>query len=266
MNIFFRELKAYRSSTLIWAASLSVLAILFLAIFSSFTKDVEASQKVLGSLPLAIRNGLGISLKNFFTVYGFFGYLMTYVTLAGAIQAMNLGTGVISKEFSGKTADFLMTKPVSRVSVITEKVLAVVTLLIVTNVIFSAVAAITASTVAPTDFHLTTFVLISATLLLVQLVFVALGILFSIIIPKIKSVISVSLPTVFTFFIIGTLGAILGNDNVRYITPFKFYDTSYVINNGGYETNFLLIEIAFIVLALIASYVMYFKKDVGAAS
>jgi ABC-2 type transport system permease protein len=95
---------------------------------------------------------------------------------------------------------------------------------------------------------------------------VAIGILFSVIIPKIKSVIAVSLPTVFAFFIIGTLGAILGNDNVRYITPFKFYDTSYVINNGGYETSFLLIEISFVVLATIASYVIYFKKDVRSAS
>ena len=40
-----------------------------------------------------------------------------------------------------------------------------------------------------------------------------------------KSVVSVTLPTVFALYIIGTLGEVVGEDKVRYISPFRYYDT-----------------------------------------
>src|SRR5674476_891422 len=137
--------------------------------FPAFTKDVEASQRILSNLPLAVRNALDISLKSFFTIYGFFAYLFTFVALAGAVQAMNLGVEMISKEDSGKTADFLLTKPISRVKVVTGKLLAATCLLVFTNVVFSIVAVITARMVTVGDFSVKTFLLISATLLLIQM-------------------------------------------------------------------------------------------------
>jgi ABC-2 type transport system permease protein len=234
--------------------------------YPAFTKDVAASKKVLASLPSAVREGLGISLNNFFTIYGFYSYLYIYVVLAGAVQATNLGVGIISKEQSGKTEDFLLTKPISRVSVMTSKLLAAFSLLLITNVIYIGVSFLAARIITKAALDARTFLLISATLLLVQVAFLALGVLLSVAIPKIKSIISVSMPVVFTFFIIGTLGAILGNQNIRYITPFKFYDSNYIISNGSYEVRYVVVEAIVVILAILASYVIFVKKDVRAAS
>lgn len=266
MNIFWHELRSNQRSTFIWAISLSVLAILFLSLFPSFTKDIDASKKILEHLPLALREALGISLKNFFTIFGFFGYLFNFVVLAGAIQAMNLGVGAISKEDSGKTADFLLTKPVGRAKIITAKLLAALTSLILTNIVFITSAFIAANVASTDRFSATIFLLITATLFLVQLVFLALGALFSVVIPKIRSVITVTLPTIFTFFIIGSLGAIIGNESVRYITPFKFYDTTYIINNGRYEVPYVVIEAIFVIVAISVTYIVYSRRDIKAGS
>ena len=266
MNIYFQELKSYRKSTVIWIFSLSLLTIVFLLMYPAFTKDVIASKKILANLPAAIREGLGISLNNFFTIYGFYAYIYIYVVLAGAIQACNLGVSIISKEESGKTADFLLTKPVSRFAVISNKLFAAFSLLLITNVIYVSISYIAAKIITNGDLSFRTFFLISATLFLVQLAFLALGLLFSVTLPRIKSVITISLPTVFTFFIIGTLGAILGNENVRYITPFKFYDSNYIISNGSFEIKFIAIESIFVVVAVIASYIIFIQKDIRAAS
>jgi len=102
----------------------------------------------------------------------------------------------------------------------------------------------------------------STTLLLVQLMFAALGTLFAVSLPKIKSVISVSLPTVFAFYIIGTLGDVLGNDTLRYVSLFKFYDTSYIITNVHLDGTFLIVEAALVAVAIALSYTIYVKKDV----
>lgn len=266
MNIFFRELRCYRKSTLIWATSFSMLAVIFLLMFPAFTNDAELSKQILSNLPLAVRAALGVSLQTFFTVYGFFAYILTFASVAGAIQAMNLGVAVLSKEESDKTIDFLLTKPVSRTRVITSKLAATVCLLLFSNVVFSSVALVSAKLISTASFSSKTFLLVSGTLLLVQIMFLALGFLLSVIIPKIKSVIAVTLPTVFTFFIIGTLGSIIGNDSVKYISPFKFYDFNYIIEHNIYEIKYLVIEAIFVVIAIVASYIIYIKKDIRAVS
>lgn len=266
MNIFLRELTAYRKSTIIWAASLSGIIIMFMALYPAFTTDIEATKAVFTQFPEALRTALNISLSTFFTLYGFFGYLLGFALLAGSIQAMNLGVGVISKEVSGKTADFLLTKPVARGTVVTAKLGAALVMLLITNVVFWTVSYLIATAMSDEPLKAETFLLLLSTLLLVQLIFLALGALFAVIIPKVKSVVSVSLPTVFAFYIIGAIGDVLENDSVRYVSPFRFYDTNYIITNGTLDGRYLAIEAAFIVVTLALAYVIYLKKDVRSST
>lgn len=267
MNLYLRELRAYGKATLIWAVSLSLIVVAFLSMYTAFSEDVESFRKVLESFPEALRLAFSINVGSFFTIYGFYGYLLGFATLAAAIQAANLGVGVVSKEVAGKTADFLLTRPLSRSRIITAKLLAVLTAILFTNVVFSAVSYAGAASVASgEEFDAGTFLLLSSTLLLVQLLFLALGILLSVVIPKVKSVVGVSLPTVFAFYIIGMIGEVLQNETFRYISPFRYYDTSYIVEHNAYETKYLLIEVAFVVVAIAASYAIYLKKDVRAAA
>lgn len=266
MNVFRRELIAYRKSTIIWASSLSAIVLVFMALYPAFTTDIAATRQILSQFPEALRTALNISLGNFFTVYGFFGYLLGFAMLAGSIQAMNLGVGVISKEASGKTADFLLSKPVTRSAVISAKLGAALVMLLVTNVVFWTVSYLAAVMVSKEPVEARTFFLILSTMLLVQLTFLALGALFAVLIPRVKSVVSVSLPTVFTFYIIGAIGDVLGNDGVRYVSPFRFYDTNYIITNVSLEGRYLAAEAAFVVVAVALAYVIYLKKDVRSST
>jgi len=266
MNIFRHELRSCRRSTIIWTASLAALIVIFMMLFPAFTKDVATSRKLVASLPPALRSALGIRLADFFTIFGFYSYLFSFVFLSGSVQAMNLGTSIISKEDSGKTADFLLTKPVTRSRVMTAKLLAALTLLMFTNIVYLVTASMAARAVSTEPFSMKIFIMISLTLFFVQLFFLALGVLVSVILPKIKSVIAVSLPVVFVFFIIAALGSVLGSKTVRYVTPFKFYDPAYIVKHGTYEARFIVLEIVLIIVAVTASYVIYAKKDIRAVS
>lgn len=266
MNIFFRELKAYRNSTIIWIVSLSLLAVVFLSIFPIFTKDVETTKKLLENIPPAMASAVGLSIGSLFSIYGFMSWLLTFITIAGAVQAMNLGVGVLSKEETGKTADFLLTKPISRTRIIFQKLLAILCLIIITNIAFCVIAFAAAVTVSSISFSVTTFLLILLKLILIQTIFLALGFLLSVIIPKVKSSIAISLPTVFTLFIIGTLGEVLNLESVRYISPFRFFDSNYIINHNAYELKYLVIEFIFVIAAITFAYFMYTNKDIKAAS
>ena len=266
MNVFLRELAAYRKSMIIWALSMSVLVIIYMALYPAFTSDVAAAKHLLSSLPEAVRVALNISLGNFFTLDGFYGYILGFATLAAAIQAMNMGTGVISKETSGKTADFLLSKPITRSRVVSAKLAAALTVIVVTDAVFAAVAFVAALMVSKDPVDARMFFLLTSTLLLVQLMFIALGALFAVTIPKIKSVISVSLPTVFAFYIVGTIGDLVGNKSVRYISPFRFYDPNYIISHGSLEGRYVAVEAVFVVVAIAVSYMIYLKKNFRASA
>jgi ABC-2 type transport system permease protein len=264
MNMFVHELKAYRKSMLIWTLSLIGIMILFLSLFPGMSKDIDEFTKVLEGYPEGVRKALGIELESIGTILGFYSYIFMYITLCGAIQAMILGTSIVSKEVREKTADFLLTKPVTRTQILTSKLMAAVVSLAATNVLYLIAANLMAVQVKTEDYSGKLFFMISLTLLFIQLIFLAIGIIVSVVFPKIKAVLSVSLSTVFAFFVIGMLVSAGDDGAKRYLSPFKYFDPKLIIESSNYEASYFAAAIGIIVVSIAASYVIYRKKDVHA--
>ncbi|MGM0921456.1 MAG: ABC transporter permease subunit [Bacillota bacterium] len=264
MNIFLHELKVYRKSTIIWSLSLIVIIVIFMSMYSSFAEDAEGFMKILESYPDAIRNALGFNQGNFFTILGFYSFPLSFITLCAAIQAMNLGTSIVSKEVREKTADFLLTKPVTRTKILTAKLLAALVSIVMTNIVYFAAASFVALQVKTDDFSLKTFFLLSLTIFFIQLIFLAIGIIISVMVHKIKSVLTVSLASVFAFYFLGMFSDTTGHEVKRYFSPFKYFDTAYIIKHSSYEASFLIVGGVIIILAIAASYIVYTKKDIHA--
>lgn len=264
MNMFLHELKAYRKSTVVWTLSLILVVGFFMSLYPAISADADQFKKILAGYPVQVRQAFGVSIDHITSLLGFYSYVFSYVVLCGAIQAMNLGISILSKEVREKTADFLLTKPVTRSEIMTAKLLAAFSSLLITNIIYVAAASLIASLVSKQPFDLDIFLLISLTAFYVELMFMCLGVIISVAAAKIKAVLPVSLSIVFGFFIVNMFGSVIGEKAIRYLTPFKYYDTSYIINHGTYEGQFVVIEIIFIVITMMASYIIYAKKDIHA--
>jgi ABC-2 type transport system permease protein len=264
MNIFLHELRAYRKSTIIWTVSLIGMVVLFLSIFPTFANDAKEYQRLLEGYPETVRKAIGLELDTVFTILGFYSYSLLYISLCGAIQAMNLGTSIVSKEVREKTADFLLTKPVTRSKIMTCKLLAAFSSLVITNIVFIVASILMVSQVSTEDYSGKGLFLIAFSLFLIQLIFLALGLIISVVVQKIKSVLTVSLSTVFAFFIISMLSSASGDVAKRYLSPFEYFDTAYIIKNSRYETSFLMVGIAIILISIVSSYLVYTKKDIHA--
>ncbi|ARI75710.1 ABC transporter permease subunit [Halobacillus mangrovi] len=262
MNIFMHELKAYRKTTFIWTLSLMVIAVLFLSFYPSIASDMDDFTALLEGFPEPVRQAFGIQLENLGTINGFYAYVFLYIALCGAIQGMNIGVSILSKEVREKTADFLLTKPVSRTKVLSAKLSAALVSIILTNVFFIATVIVTASIIQTEAYSTEVMLLISLTLLFIQLIFLAVGILIAVVFPRIKSVLTVSLGTVFGFFFISMIVSI-GDEGVkRYLSPFQYFDRQYIIEHSSYETSFLIVGGGIILVSLVLSYVLYRRKDI----
>lgn len=264
MNIFLHELKAYRRTTFIWTAALSLMAVLFLSIFPPFYRDAHIMTEVFAAFPQVFRDAFGVSPDIIASLLGFYAFVIGYVALCGAIQAMNIGTSLISKETAGKTVEFLLTKPVTRARILTFKLLAALACIVITNLVYLVVASLTARYVKVQAFDFRLFLMLSLSLLYVQLIFLAIGFLVSVLLRKIKSVLPITLSTVFGFYFISLFSSAIKDAQLRYLTPFRYFDPIYILNNSAYELTFVLISILIVVVAIAASYLIYQRKDIHA--
>jgi ABC-2 type transport system permease protein len=264
MNIFVHEWKAYRKSTIIWTISLVAVIMLFMSFYPAFSKDTAAFNKIMENYPPAIRKAFGLNFGNFMTILGFYCFPLSFITVCGAVQAMNLGTSIVNKEVREKTADFLLTKPVTRTKVLTAKMLSAFASIVITNIFFIAAASIMAFQVKTDDFSYKIFFMLSLTLFFVQLIFLALGFIISVMATKMKSVLSVSLGVVFGLYFLGMFSDTTGEKAKRYFSPFKYFDNTYIINHASFESSFLIAGAVIIIIAICSSYFVYNKKDIHA--
>ncbi len=267
MNMYLHEVKAMRKSAIIWTCALIALATLYLMIFPSMANNVADYKKLLEGYPPQIREILNINLNYISSVVGFYSMVFSFIILSGAIQAMNIGVSLLSKENRERTADFLLVKPVSRSKIVTEKILAALTILVLTNIVFNAVTIIIANSVKTSSFDVKLFFMINLSMFFVQLIFLALGLCISVFFKKLKSVLPISLGVVFGFYMIGALVVAGSNSDVaRYISPFEYFNLNYIIKNGSYEVSYLIASVIIILIALVASYIIYIKKDIHSVS
>ncbi|NTU90078.1 MAG: ABC transporter permease subunit [Actinobacteria bacterium] len=266
MNIFIHELKSMISSSLWWILGLCALVLMFLTIYPAFLNDVEASKAIFANFPPAIRDAFGLSLDTLFTFSGFYSFTLTYTTLAAAVQGMNIGLSLLSKENRMKTMDFLLTKPVTRGSVFIGKLAAALVILSMTTIVLVAFSISVAKVIEPELLDISLFVLLSCSIYFIQLWFLAIGMLASVVFRRLKSVLSTSLGIVFAFFIIGTLGEVIGDDKVRYITPFKYFDYIHAIDQGAYEIQYMILWGCVVILAICAAFAIYRRRDVHSVS
>lgn len=262
MNMYRYELRMNRKSAFIWMAVLAGVIGLFMSLYPTFAEDADQFQELLKSMPEEVLQALGVQIESIATLLGFYSYLFLYVLLCGAIQAIHLGASIVSKETREKTADFLLTKPVTRGKVLGMKALAALTVLIATNVVYLAVATLIAEWVHREPFSYGAFTLINLSLLFTQLIFLAIGFAAALLLPRLRTVLPMSLGVVFTFFMLSAVGATTGDSKLRYLTPFQYFDRAYIVEHNGYEPAFLVAGIVVIAVCILFSFIRYVKRDV----
>lgn len=264
MNIYLHELKAYRRSTFIWTSAICAAVLFLLSFFPSFSESAQDLRNIFNNIPPQVAAMINIDLNSFFSITGYYTFTFMYISLCGAIQAMNLGLSILSKETTDKTCDFLLTKPRSRFKIVSSKILAVFTCILFTNIIFSLAATAMAGIISKGIIHTKAFYMITFSLFLIQVIFVSIGILLSSILSRIRSIAPISLGIVFGFFIIKMFGSAINDSSLKFLSPFEYFDTNYILINSAYDHSYAIAGAAIVVACIIVSYIVYCNKDIHA--
>jgi len=258
MNILKHELKQNKNTTIIWTIAIMAVMALYISIFPSVGEEFL---KITESFPSAFKKAFGIPESGISTFPSLYAFSLSLTILIGAMQAMNLGVGIISKEVRYKTADFLLTKPMSRLNILTQKILSGLSLLIITNIVFIGGTWGLINIFVKDIPTFEAFLTVSAVFMLTQLFFFALGFLVGAALPKVKSVIAVTLPTVFGFYVFGMLDTVIG-EKIKYLTPFKLFDLEGLASGSAYELGSLIFLGFLLVIFVGSSLYIYQRKDI----
>ena len=265
MNIFLFELKALRSSFIIWTFSiLLVFFALMTGIYPAFLASANDVAKVFSNYPPEFMIAFGFDAASVFSFGGFFTFTYTYLALTGAIMASSLALSTFSREKRSKCVDFLLTKPIKRGSIFFYKFASGFLFLTAMNLLFLGIASLVFRGGRQEADIYSRFLLAAVGLFLTQLVFYALGLTFAVFAKKIRSVSGIATAFGFSAFIISALQGILKEEALRYISPLKYFNPESVFQTGSYETKYALTGAVVFLLCLIISYVKFCRSDAHA--
>lgn len=266
-NIFTYEFRARLKSAATWSLALALLIVFFFSLFSSFADQAALLDQMMAKFPPELLAAFGMENMNLASVLGFYSLIFLFVQLCLAIQASNYGFGLVSIEESELTADFLLSKPVSRSQVLTSKLLAALTSLTLTNL------AVWASTFAAIwlfrgkyDYAPGTLILLLLSIVIFQLFFLGVGLVISLLVKRVRSVTPYALGLGFGSYVLSAFSGVFGDVKLELITPFKHFDASAIVQNGAYDMPLALLNAMVTLISLAASYWLYLRRDIPAVS
>ncbi len=266
-TIYLYEFRARLKSVIIWSASVAALILFFFSIFPGFADQAAMVNEMMAKFPPAMIEAFGLNRMDLSTSLGFFSFLFIFVQLCLAIQAGNYGFGLVSVEEAELTADFLLSKPVSRVQILNAKLLAALTGLTLTNaIVWAASFASFALFSAGSEYDSGLLLLVLASVVLFQLFFLCVGLAISLLVRRVRSVTPYSLGLGFGGYVLSAFSGIFADVKLEYLTAFKHLDPTYIVRSGGFDTPLVLLNAGVILVALGLSYWRYVRRDIPMAS
>ncbi|MEC9485212.1 MAG: ABC transporter permease subunit [Candidatus Izemoplasma sp.] len=263
MNVLRFEVKKLWLFTLFWSIGLVFGLLLYMAFFPTMAADPSAMNAILENFPGEFLSFFGLdSALPFNTILGYYALTISFIMGAIAIHASYLGLSILSIEERELTADFLMTRPISRQSLFIQKLgaacfhLGVVYIVINISSILSVMLFRSGQSVDYTK--LLTF---TTSLLFFQLFFLSLGILVSLVIPKFDNVVSYAMGIGFGLFIISSFGDMLSIDIVSYFTAYGYFNPNEVLVNGLSIISMLL-NTLWIVITIGIAFKLYLTRNI----
>ena len=260
MTLIKHELRQSRTSFLVWTASLGFLLATCIFLFPEMKGQMESVNDMFSSMG-SFTEAFGMDRLNFGTLTGFYAVECGNVLgLGGAFFASLCAVGILSKEEKDKTAEFLLTHPVSRKRIITEKLIAVFIQITVMNIIIYALAIVSIAAVGETiPWKEISLMHIAYYLLQLELACICFGI--SAFIRKGSAGIGLGIAAMMYFLnLIANIADVA--EFLKYITPFGYCEGADIVSNGSLDITLVAIGLAIGIIGIIIAYLKYTKKDI----
>lgn len=261
MNIIKRELQANLKSMLLWSIGIIFLIVVWMIEFESFASN-PAINDFMGALPSGLLSAMGMKDLTLTNLEGFIGTIVLYLYLLLGIQAILLGSTLLSKEEKEKTAEFLFAFPITRKFVILHKTLAAIIQLIILNGVGATAVFISTWTYEKGANFNQYIALIFIAVLLIQLLFFSVGLFVSSINKQYKITGNIAVGILMVTFLLSSLISMVEQlDFLRFLTPFQYHNGATILTTLSLEPLYVVLSLVIIIASLVGTFIVYPKRD-----
>ena len=261
MTIFLHELKLNKIALIIWSAAISFMLGICVIIYPEMSSQMGEISEMFADMG-AFTTAFGMDQLNFGEFMGYFGIECGNVLgLGGALFAAIVGASALAKEEKDHTAEFLLTHPLSRTRIISEKLAAALAQILILN---AAVIGVTFACIGAVgvEFEAKTLLLTFLAYLLLQIEIAAIT--FGISAFLRRGELGIGLGLAFVFYFMNILSNLTEElEFVKFITPFSYADGAHIIPEGSIEIKYLSVGIVIAAVGIAAAYLKYNKKDIA---
>ena len=261
MTIYIKELKQGVKALCIWTASIAFMMLVCILMFPEMKGEMDNVSDMFANMG-GFSAAFGMDKLNFGDLMGFYGIECGNILgLGGGFFAALTSISVLAKEEKDHTAEFLFTHPVSRFSVITQKLLSVLTQIVVLNIAVVAVSLISAAAIGE-EFLIKEFALLHIAYLIMQLEIACICFGISAFIKRGSIGIGIGLALAL-YFINIVCNISEQAEFLRYITPYAYSEASDIISGANLEADLIAVGVCFSLAGIITAYIRYTKKDIA---
>ena len=260
MTIVKHELRQGKTAFWIWTGAIGFLLTICVFLFPEMKGEMDEVSEMFASMG-SFTAAFGMDRLNFGTLIGYYAIECGNVLgLGGAFFASLCAVSILSKEEKDKTAEFLLTHPISRTRILTEKWIAIMLQVTAMNLIIYACSVFSMMAIGEDvpwkEVHL---LHLAYYLLQIELA----GICFGISAFMRKGSVGIGLGIAAMMYFLNLIANIAeAAEFLKYITPFGYCEGADIVTNGSLDKTMVLIGMTIGVMGVMAAYLKYRKKDI----
>lgn len=261
MTMVRHELKQNKISLAVWTAAIGALLAVCILIFPEMKEEMDGVSDMFSSMG-SFTEAFGMDKVSFGTLTGFYAVECGNILgLGGAFFAALAAVSVLAREEKEHTAEFLLTHPVSRVRIVTGKLIAVYLQILLLN---AAVYVLSIGSIAMIGEEIPwkEISLLHLAYLILQLEIA--GICFGISAFLCHGSMGIGLGVASVLYFLNLIANITESaEFLNYITPFGYAEGADIVANVGLDAKLILLGLFYGAAGVAAAYVKYCRKDIG---
>ena len=261
MTLVRHELRQGRVAFFIWTISIGFLLAICVLIFPEMKGDMDSVTEMFSSMG-SFSAAFGMDVVNFGSLTGFYAVECGNILgLGGAFFAALCAVPALAKEEKEHTAAFLLTHPVSRRYVVSNKLLSVLLQIVFMNIIIFGVSVGSMFAIGE-EIPWEEIILLHFAYFLMQIEIA--GICFGISAFLRKNSLGIGLGIATVMYFLNIIANITESaEFLKFITPFGYAEGSDIVSDLSIDAELVLIGMLYMVVGVIAAYVKYSKKDIA---
>jgi ABC-2 type transport system permease protein len=226
VNLYTKELKRNGKNFVIWSAIVAAFTTMVATIYPAMEPMGANISELLRGLPKEMREVFGISENSWSNMLSFYSiYYGFYLIMLSTIYTTSTGATILTKEERDRTAEFLMTRPITRNQVYWTKMMSLATITLGFVAVQYLVAVLSLVVSGKGEFSWYDFHAMHIHGAALMVFFTGLGVFVSMVVSARSNFMGVAVGLVFGSYIVEALSKAVDRISwLGYISPFHYAD------------------------------------------